>query len=328
MGMGQQQRQQQQRDAPMAPLLQDPSLMTAPLPPDDHNSAPLYQNQMQLAAAASASNNPLPPPPHCVVVDTPPHSGSGASTATGGSALLTSYGLGGADVISYSTNSESQSYQGSSSAAESPMMVNYPPPQKPHSWGRSNGGPPPVPPIKPALKDTSSVIYQNFSLPPGQQQHHLQRPIPIAPSPGVAQQQRGFNPASFNQQHGAPPLLPKLHHPPPYRPPPPTATAASSLRPQPHPHHLGGLVPPLDLPLQGQHPPLLGFGKTTSDGGGSHDSHNDSGYCPRVGGGSGGPSPSLSGMYVWVYTSSNGGTGYKVMIVESFYYSGGEGYLQ
>ena len=32
-------------------------------------------------------------------------------------------------------------------------------------------------------------------------------------------------------------------------------------------------------------------------------------------------------MYVWVYSSSNGGTGYKVMIVESFY-SGGEGYLQ
>lgn len=35
---------------------------------------------------------------------------------------------------------------------------------------------------------------------------------------------------------------------------------------------------------------------TSSDGGGSHDSHNDSGYCAiRPGGGSGGPSPSLSG---------------------------------
>ncbi len=32
-------------------------------------------------------------------------------------------------------------------------------------------------------------------------------------------------------------------------------------------------------------------------------------------------------MYVWVYSSSNDGTGYKVMIVQ-FFYSGGEGYLQ
>jgi hypothetical protein len=52
--------------------------------------------------------------------------------------------------------------------------------------------------------------------------------------------------------------------------------------------------------------PLLGLSTTTgahsSSDGGSHDSHNDSGYCAvRIGGGgssaagSGGPSPSLSG---------------------------------
>lgn len=47
---------------------------------------------------------------------------------------------------------------------------------------------------------------------------------------------------------------------------------------------------------------LAGVGCGSSDGGGSHDSHNDSGYCvgsSSAGGrfGSGGPSPSLSGKY-------------------------------
>ena len=45
----------------------------------------------------------------------------------------------------------------------------------------------------------------------------------------------------------------------------------------------------------------------SSDGGGSHDSHNDSGYCigsSSTGGrfGSGGPSPSLSGKKDVVYS--------------------------
>ncbi len=33
-------------------------------------------------------------------------------------------------------------------------------------------------------------------------------------------------------------------------------------------------------------------------------------------------------MYVWVYSSSNDGTGYKVIMIVEFFYSGGEGYLQ
>ena len=44
---------------------------------------------------------------------------------------------------------------------------------------------------------------------------------------------------------------------------------------------------------------LPGSKPSGSDGGGSHDSHNDSGYCAIRSGliatGSGGPSPSLSG---------------------------------
>ena len=89
------------------------------------------------------------------------------------------------------------------------------------------------------------------------------RPLPQSP---VVYQNMVFNPPP-------PQLPPKAIVPPPYRPPP---TQYFSAAPR---------------PFEESHT-LLGGGALSSSDGGSHDSHNDSGYCIR---GSGGPSPSLSG---------------------------------
>eukprot|EP00094_Tigriopus_californicus_P012733 TCALIF_12309-PA protein Name:"Similar to Ankrd6 Ankyrin repeat domain-containing protein 6 (Mus musculus)" AED:0.03 eAED:0.03 QI:0/0.75/0.77/0.88/0.87/1/9/51/721 len=123
--------------------------------------------------------------------------------------------------------------------------------------------------------ESSNVIYQNFNPP-----RSLKAQLPIPPP----------KPTKL------PPMLPPKHQmPPPYRPPPFQYNA-----------HLfkgtGGGGNGLFLPSIGEdhflgstHPLVLGsLTKTTSDGG-SHDSHNDSGYCTRPGGNSSGPSPSLSG---------------------------------
>ena len=63
--------------------------------------------------------------------------------------------------------------------------------------------------------------------------------------------------------------------------------------------------------LPSTHAPMSGIGcGGSSDGGGSHDSHNDSGYCVGSSSnsgrfGSGGPSPSLSGNNLEVLSQSN-----------------------
>ncbi len=150
------------------------------------------------------------------------------------------------NLTSYSTQSESHhSLEGSRPPVHASSEYNVERPLRP----------PPVPPIKPPLRENNH-IYQNF--------HHqmmVQRPIPVQALMG-------------------PPKVP-----PPYRPPPAQILPGG-----------GGVTGDLtSYNVMNQHPPLLGFSKTTSDGGRSHDSHNDSGYCPRPGG-SGGPSPSLSGM--------------------------------
>ena len=115
----------------------------------------------------------------------------------------------------------------------------------------------------------------------------LQRPIPYSPAP----QMRTTPPISNFYQNMSfgprPPMLPpKSHIPPPYRPPP---------HQQPHPF-LNGPRPHFDEEhFSKSHTiPLMGGAFSSSDGG-SHDSHNDSGYCAVRG--SGGPSPSLSGNY-------------------------------
>lgn len=87
---------------------------------------------------------------------------------------------------------------------------------------------------------------------------------PLPPQSPVLYQNMVFN---------HPPQLPPKLVPPPYRPPP-----SQYFSTGPRPFEEGHT--------------LLGGAMSSSDGG-SHDSHNDSGYCIR---GSGGPSPSLSGM--------------------------------
>ena len=89
--------------------------------------------------------------------------------------------------------------------------------------------------------------------------------------------------------------------------------ATPARAPHPAPAHLyhprdrlprpGPLLPPVDedeyVPLEDKeqdlHRQLLNLPVLQSDGG-SHDSHNDSGYSTRLGA-SAGPSPSLSGKY-------------------------------
>ena len=94
------------------------------------------------------------------------------------------------------------------------------------------------------------------------------RPLPPQ-SPPVLYQNMVFN-AGIH----LPPQLPPKLVPPPYRPPPTSQYFSAGPRPFEEGHTL-----------------LMGGAMSSSDGG-SHDSHNDSGYCIR---GSGGPSPSLSG---------------------------------
>ena len=115
----------------------------------------------------------------------------------------------------------------------------------------------------------------------------LQRPIPFSPAPQI----RGPPPVSNFYQNMSfgprPPMLPpKSHIPPPYRPPP-------HQQQQPHPF-LNGPRPHFDEEHFSKGHSLMGGAFSSSDGG-SHDSHNDSGYCAVRG--SGGPSPSLSGNF-------------------------------
>lgn len=85
---------------------------------------------------------------------------------------------------------------------------------------------------------------------------------------------------------GPPQLPPKSHIPPPYRPPPTQFIDGPVLRSFEDEHHFHkGHLTQGSLTHHGT------MAMSSSDGG-SHDSHNDSGYCVR---GSGGPSPSLSG---------------------------------
>ena len=199
----------------------------------------------------------------------------------------------GAEVISYSTNSEvntvssasgSSSRTGLHSHNSLPGLRQWPVPQPMLLGNRQQ-------------QQRSETIYQNFN--------HIQRPIPLQPSKGqlpvpppkpqgYLQQQHSQSELQGAQQQ-PPPLLPKQHIPPPYRPPP--------FQHQYNFHQQASRAP-AGMPAigedtflaPGQHPLVLGsLTKTTSDGGGSHDSHNDSGYCTRPGGASSGPSPSLSG---------------------------------
>ena len=87
--------------------------------------------------------------------------------------------------------------------------------------------------------------------------------------------------------YGPPQLPPKSHIPPPYRPPPTQfidgPAVLRSYEEEVH-FHKGHLTHHGTTPM-------------SSSDGGSHDSHNDSGYCVRL---SGVPSPSLSGK-VYIY---------------------------
>merc|ERR1719350_643208 len=89
-------------------------------------------------------------------------------------------------------------------------------------------------------------------------------------------------------------LPPKSHIPPPYRPPPHQQNLPPLQPPflnGPRPHFDEEHFSKMGLPHPHHHA-LMGGAFSSSDGG-SHDSHNDSGYCAVRG--SGGPSPSLSG---------------------------------
>ena len=133
---------------------------------------------------------------------------------------------------------------------------------------------------------------QNFNL--------IQRPIPQRAPNGVPDQ--------------APVLPPKHQQPPPYRPAPPPPSSQLLMPPIAEDNVYlngdgggggggGGATFHLGTAVGG---PAGAAGKffsmappmgTACSSEGSHDSHNDSGYCTRPGGGSisGGPSPSLSG---------------------------------
>ena len=126
------------------------------------------------------------------------------------------------------------------------------------------------------------------------------RPVPLLPEPPVT-------------GHETPPMLPpKRPCPPPYRSPPASAPSPPQTRPfamPPIEEDVYMSQEPLSIssttiaPSFNSPPPLFSLptphltaGASSSDGGGSHDSHNDSGYCMSAGRfGSGGPSPSLSG---------------------------------
>ena len=115
----------------------------------------------------------------------------------------------------------------------------------------------------------------------------VQAPVPVSGASSrndnVLYQNMTFKQAPPPLLAGPPQLPPKSHIPPPYRPPPTQFIDGPVLRgtfEEEH-FHKGHLA---------HHGTI---GAMSSSDGGSHDSHNDSGYCVR---GSGGPSPSLSGM--------------------------------
>ena len=96
-------------------------------------------------------------------------------------------------------------------------------------------------------------------------------------------------------------LPPKHQQPPPYRPAPPPPSSQLVMPPIAEDNVYlngdGGAAFHIGTAVNGgkffSMPPT----GTACSSEGSHDSHNDSGYCTRPGGGSisGGPSPSLSG---------------------------------
>jgi len=226
------------------------------------DSAHVYQNGMESLRVQQYNMTKMVVPPQL------PSADSGSSGGPN---------INAADVLSYSTNSESHSYH-SSSTAPSPHFRPQPSALTLSLRGSDGGGglfeghDQYVPPIKPALRDTPA-IYQNFGLSVSTAQN-IQRPVPLAVhNSGVS-------------SSSAPMLPPKHPMPPPYRPPPAGQQQAMRMQGLPMSTTQTG-------PIAG--PPLLGFTRTTSDGGASHDSHNDSGYCPRLGC-SCGPSPSLSGI--------------------------------
>lgn len=114
-----------------------------------------------------------------------------------------------------------------------------------------------------------------------QQQTVLAKPIPFNPPRPVSNtlyQNMAFTSGvPQGSLMGPPQLPPKTHIPPPYRPPPA--------------QYLGG--PPRSLEEDHFHKTHHSNIAMAASDGGSHDSHNDSGYCAVRG--SGGPSPSLSG---------------------------------
>ena len=165
-----------------------------------------------------------------------------------------------------------------------------------------------------ALLSTDYLSYSTQSESATSSHTLLQRPIPYSPAPQIRASLNQLQPPSNNfyqnMSFGGPgPLLrppmlpPKSHIPPPYRPPPHNQQAGGPLLPGPlQPPFLNGPRPHFDeehfskmgLPSHPHHHALMGGAFSSSDGG-SHDSHNDSGYCAVRG--SGGPSPSLSGNF-------------------------------
>ena len=179
-----------------------------------------------------------------------------------------------ADFLAYSTQSESSHHQS--------VMLPRPIPTAHFNPGGSQNVPSTVPLAPMAVSGASSlnrndnVLYQNMTF--GQRQQLLQPgqvacpPLPLlAGSPLL----------------GPPQLPPKSHIPPPYRPPPTQfidgPAVLRSYEEEVH-FHKGHLTHHGTTPM-------------SSSDGGSHDSHNDSGYCVRL---SGVPSPSLSGK-VYIY---------------------------
>lgn len=234
------------------------------------------------------------------------------------------------DVLNYSTNSES--YHGSSNVSYPRSIPEHPGLQRLTSdqspTASTSGGiyqnyiqhtnrvvppvmPKPVRPFAPALFNMGPVDLVNHPYP-------SQSPV-----------------NKFSLKPSPPPRVPpKQTLPPPYRPPPGQSTVPNIPRSYHHPLHNNGnssgiphqplqafFMPPIEEDATGtsllinplsvqinrfDRHPILGLTTTTgthsSSDGGSHDSHNDSGYCAvRIGGGSsaagsGGPSPSLSGL--------------------------------
>ncbi len=113
------------------------------------------------------------------------------------------------------------------------------------------------------------------------------RPIPITSS---TNDHVLYQNMAFSAVGNVPQLPPKSHIPPPYRPPPNT-----TFYPQVGPTQVRNFVVEHDDPFQVHKGHSSNLAMSSSDGG-SHDSHNDSGYCAVRG--SGGPSPSLSGNYI------------------------------